>query len=130
MPAEAEAAFARVRRIVAALPETSERTSHGHPALFVAAREGRGGRQFAHLLDDHHGDGRLALWIAAPAGAQEALVDAAPDRFFRPPYVGHRGWLGVDLRAGVDDDELTGLLEDAYVSVAPARLARALDERS
>ncbi len=129
MPEDAQAAFARVRRIAAALPETSERLSHGHPALFVAARDGRPGRQFAHLLDDHHGDGRVALWIAAPEGAQAALVGAAPHRFFRPPYVGHRGWLGVVLAADLGDDELTGLLEDAYVTVAPARLVRALDER-
>ncbi len=74
------------------------------------------------LLDDHHGDGRFAIWCAAPAGNQELLVAAAPERFFRPPYVGHRGWLGVLLNDGVDWDELAGIVEDAFCEVAPERL--------
>ena len=74
------------------------------------------------LLDDHHGDGRFAIWCAAPAGNQELLVAANADRFFRPPYVGHRGWLGVSLNAGVDWDELEGIVEDAFASVAPKSL--------
>ncbi len=70
----------------------------------------------------HHGDGRFAIWCAAAAGMQERLVDADAERFFRPPYVGHRGWLGVRLDRGLDWDELTGIAEDAYAEVAPSKL--------
>jgi hypothetical protein len=67
-------------------------------------------------------DGRFAIWCAAPPGNQELLVAANADRFFRPPYVGHRGWLGVQLNDGVDWDELEGIVEDAFASVAPKSL--------
>ncbi len=108
----------KVRRRCLALPEVVERPSHGTPTFFV-----RGKRSFASLWDDHHGDGRLALWCAAPAGVQEALVAEEPARFFRPPYVGSRGWLGVDLRVSPDWDEVDAILRDAYRVVAPAALA-------
>ena len=74
------------------------------------------------LLDDHHDDGIFGIWCAAPPGNQELLIGANPQRFFRPPYVGHRGWLGVRLNDGVDWDELTGIVEDAFATVAPKRL--------
>ena len=105
-----------LRRICLGLPEVVERLSHGEPTWFV-----RGRRAFV-MYADHHHDDRLALWCAAPAGAQEVLVASAPERFFVPPYVGHRGWLGVRLDGGLDWDELAGIAEDAYAEVAPARL--------
>lgn len=111
----------RVRAICLALPETHERVSHGAPSFFVGSGKGK---QFAMHHDDHHGDGRLAVWVAAPEGAQEALVDAAPEHYFRPPYVGHRGWIGVHLDHGIDEDELADVLEDGWVQVAPRRLTR------
>lgn len=107
----------RVRALCLALPETTERLSHGSPSFFV-----RGKKTFVMLLDDHHGDGRLALWVAAPAGAQAELVDLEPERFFVPPYVGHRGWLGVRLDRDLDWDEVAGIVEDAYCCVAPRTL--------
>jgi hypothetical protein len=70
------------------------------------------------FMDNHHGDGRLAIWCAAPPGHQELLVQADPAKFFRPPYVGHRGWLGVELRAVTDWDEVAGIVEDAYATVS------------
>ncbi len=73
-------------------------------------------------LDNHHGDGRLALWCAAPEEMQQLLVQADPERFFVPPYVGHRGWIGVRLDLGADWEEIAGFVEDAYLSVAPKRL--------
>ena len=115
--AERERTLARIRSICLALPETSERPSHGAPTFFV-----RGKRAFLMVMTDHHGDGRFAIWCAAPDGLQATLVDADPDRFFVPPYVGHRGWLGVRLDRGLDWDELTGIAEDAYAEVAPAKL--------
>jgi hypothetical protein len=111
------AVLERLRAICLALPETSERPSHGAPSFFVREK-----RCFAMLLDDHHGDGVFGIWCAAPPGNQELLVQADPSRFFRPPYVGHRGWLGVRLNDGVDWDELAGILEDAFATVAPKSL--------
>jgi hypothetical protein len=105
-----------VRATCLALPDTSERPSHGSPAWFVKAK-----RCFAMYLDDHHGDGRLAIWCAAPEGMQEALVGGDPERYFVPPYVGHRGWVGVRLDRGLDDDAIAGALEDAYDIVAAKR---------
>jgi hypothetical protein len=119
-PGEREAVLARIRVICLALPETTERLSHGAPTFFV-----RGKRAFLMVLTDHHGDGRFALWCAAPDGMQKMLVEADPERFFVPPYVGHRGWLGVRLDRGLHWDELTGIAEDAYAEVAPARLVEA-----
>lgn len=113
----AEDPLERVRALCLALPETSERPSHGSPSFFV-----RDKKTFVMYMDNHHGDGRLALWCSAPPGAQAALVDEEPERFFVPPYVGHRGWLGFRLDRGYDPDELAGILEDAYAEVAPARL--------
>jgi hypothetical protein len=113
-------ALARVRALCLALPEAVERASHGAPAFFVSGR-----RAFAMFMDNHHRDGRLALWCAAPDGMQAALVESAPDAYFVPPYVGHRGWLGVRLDRGLGDGALAGIVEDAYAAVAPARLVAA-----
>src|SRR3954471_9049792 len=85
-------ALRRIRAVCLPLPEVTERRSHGAPTFFV-----RGKRSFAMVLTNHHGDGRFAIWCAAPEGEQRLLVEAAPERFFVPPYVGVRGWLGVRL---------------------------------
>lgn len=117
---ERERVLEGIRRICLELPETSERLSHGAPSFFV-----KGKRCFAMVLTDHHGDGRFAIWCAAGDGVQQLLVDADPERFFRPPYVGHRGWVGVRLDRTFEWNELAGILEDAYVEVAPPKLVRA-----
>jgi hypothetical protein len=119
-PAERERTLDRLREICLGLPETSERLSHGAPTFFV-----RGKRAFLMVLTDHHGDGRFAVWCAAPDGMQRMLVEADPERFFVPPYVGHRGWLGVRLDRSLNWDELVGIAEDAYAEVAPAKLVAA-----
>ena len=111
----------QLRRRCLALPEVTERLSHGEPAWFVRDR-----KLFVTFADRHHDD-RLAFWCAAPPGAQETLVAAAPDRFFVPPYVGHRGWLGVRLNLPPDWDEIADLIADAYRTVAPKRLVAQLD---
>ncbi len=110
----------RIRRLCLSLPETSERLSHGAPTFFV-----RGKRAFLMVLTNHHGDGRFALWCAAEEGVQGLLVGSDPERFFVPPYVGHRGWLGVRLDRGLDLDEIAGIVEDAYAEVAPPQLVEA-----
>ena len=114
----------RIRTICLELPETSERLSHGAPTFFI-----RGKRAFLMVLTDFHGDGRFAIWCAGPEGIQQALVEADPERFFVPPYVGHRGWLGMRLDRALDWDELAGIAEDAYAEVAPAKLLNAARER-
>ena len=112
----------RVREICLGLPEVTERLSHGQPAFFV-----RGKKTFVMFLDDHHGDGRLAIWCAAPEGMQEALIAGDPEHYFRPPYVGHRGWLGVRLDVPDPDwDEVAELVTDASRQVAPRKLVALL----
>lgn len=120
----AENPLERLRKLCLALPETTERLSHGEPTWFI-----RGKTTFVTYANHHHDD-RLAFWCAAPDGAQEALVTADPERFFVPPYVGHRGWLGVRLDVQpIDWDQIADLVMEAYRTVAPRRLAAELDAR-
>ncbi len=113
----------RVRAACLRLPEVTERLSHGAPSFFV-----RGRTTFVMLhVQGHHDNDFPHLWCAAPPGVQGELIAAAPDRFFRPPYVGHRGWLGVRLDGEIDWAEIGELCEDAYRAVAPARLVAELD---
>ncbi|PFG73840.1 MmcQ/YjbR family DNA-binding protein [Tepidiforma thermophila] len=100
----AEEGLAGIRAVLAGFEDVEERLSHGEAAWFV-----RGGRQVAMFADRHHDD-RVAVWIAAPPGVQAALVAARPDRYFRPPYVGRRGWVGAWLDTDFDRDEVGGLL--------------------
>jgi hypothetical protein len=108
-----------LRALCLALPEVTEKPSHGEPAWFVRKR------LFVTYADHHHDD-RVAFWCAAPPGAREALVDDV--RYFRPPYVGHRGWLGVYLDTGPDWDEVAEIVEDAYRTVAPKTLVAKLPQ--
>lgn len=113
----------RLRALCTALPEVTEKISHGEPTWFVR-------RSFV-MFADHHHDDRLAFWCAAPPGAQEELVAAEPDRFFRPPYVGGRGWLGVWLDvAGMDEAfwaEIGEIVTDAYREIAPKTLVARME---
>lgn len=106
----------RLRKICLGLPEAIEKVSHGEPTWHV------GGRMFASLDDHHHGADRLAVWLAAALGDQEHLVEAEPARIFVPPYVGHRGWIGVRIDGRPDWGRVTTLVRDAYTQVAPKRL--------
>jgi hypothetical protein len=112
----------RLRRLCLSFPETTERLSHGEPTWFV-----RDKKVFVTYADHHHDD-RLGFWCAAPPGAQESLITTDPVRFFRPAYVGHRGWLGVYLDVGrIDWEMLEDIVDQAYRTVAPAALVRELD---
>jgi hypothetical protein len=115
-----EDALGRLRGLFAALPETSEKLSHGFPTFFVRTKV------VAYLHDDHHSDGRLAIWVAAPEGVQAQVMAAEPERFFRPPYVGHRGWVGLRLDVAPDWDEIARIVVDSYRCVAPPALVRQL----
>ena len=121
MGAPVEDPLARLRALCLALPEAFEQQAWGMPTFRVR------NRIFAHFADHHHGDGRVAVWLKAPAGAQELLLEAAPERFFAPPYVGPRGWVGVQLTGEVDWEELADLIADSYRLIAPKRLAAAID---
>jgi hypothetical protein len=120
--ADVTEATERLRRIVAALPEVTERLSHGAVTFFVREK-----RTLAYLSDDHHGDGRLALVYPAPDGVQAEVLASDPDRFFRPPYVGHRGWVGLRLDVEPDWEEVADIVGEAYRCVAPKRLVAQLD---
>jgi len=117
------AALERVREIALALPEVTERLSHGAPSFFI-----RGKKTLCNFRHDHHGDGRLALWVPAAPGVQEELIRLEPERFFRPPYVGPSGWFGLLLNVDPDWDEVASILEEAYRHVGPKKLVALLDE--
>jgi hypothetical protein len=117
------AALKRVRAAAMALPDVTERLSHGAPTFFA------GGKTFVMFHDDHHGDGRLALWVAAPPGVQPAMIDEDPEQFFFPPYVGGRGWLGVRLDRKPDWDEINAVITEAFRCVAPKKLLNRLEPR-
>lgn len=121
MPGKQQDPLESLRRICLALPESTERLSHGEPTWFV-----RGKKTFVTYADHHHDD-RLGFWCPAPQGVQEELVAQEPERFYRPPYVGHRGWLGVRLDVDVDWAEIARIVTDAYRMVAPKLLIARLD---
>lgn len=108
-------AIDRLRRICLALPDTSEKISHGEPTFWVA------GRMFATLDDHHHGADHLAAWLAMPLGAQEALVYADPARYFVPPYVGTRGWVGMRIDGKPDWKAVERVVGDAYEHIRAGR---------
>jgi len=110
----------RVRRICAALPETTEKLSHGEPTFFVRKKV------FAMFANNHHNDGHIAVWLPAPFGIQEMLIAASPEKFFKPPYVGVRGWIGVELDR-VSDEELDFHVREAWRQIAPPKLHAALE---
>jgi hypothetical protein len=117
---------AALRAICMAFPEVTERPSHGAPTWFV--RDKKVFVTFWH--QGHHDDDFPHLWCAAAPGVQSELIAATPSTFFRPPYVGHRGWLGVRMDTGIGWDEVAELCQDAYRAVAPATLVRQLDARA
>jgi hypothetical protein len=113
----------QVGTICLALPEVTERLSHGAPTWFV-----RGKSAFVTLwAQGHHADDFPHLWCAGAPGAQHELTTSDPGRFFRPPYVGGRGWIGVRLDREVDWAEIAELCQDAYRVIAPARLVALLE---
>ena len=114
-PDTAEEHLRRVRRICLGLPAISEKLSHGAPTFFVAKKV------FAMFANNHHNDGHVAVWLPAPPGLQPMLIHEAPDKFFRPPYVGVRGWIGVELDA-VSDEELGYHIREAWRLIAPKKL--------
>lgn len=117
-----EYALDRLRGICLALPEAVEKGGVAEHTFRIRDKI------FAMFQDNHHGDGRVALWCKAPAGLQEALVESDPQRFFVPPYVGHHGWIGVRLEGTVDWDDVGDFVIESYRMTAPKRLSAQLRE--
>jgi predicted DNA-binding protein (MmcQ/YjbR family) len=118
------AAINKLRAICLALPKAVEKTSHGEPTWFAGK-----GKVFAMLDDHHHGAKHLSVWLPAGLGAQEALVASDPERYFRPPYVGANGWVGVVLDDRPDWAVVAWLVEQGYRLVAKPRLVALLPPR-
>ena len=111
----------RVRRICLAFPETSERLSHGEPTFFVHKKV------FAMFSNNHHSDGHVAILVPTPPGMQAVLLEKEPKTFYRPPYVGVSGWVGIELSC-VSDEDLAFHLKVAWELIAPERLKANADE--
>jgi hypothetical protein len=105
----------RVRRICSALPETTERPSHGEPTFFV------NNKVFVMFANNHHNDGHIAVWLPVPSGFQATLIEKDPKTFFKPPYVGTRGWIGIELDR-ISGQDLTFYIQMAWDLIAPKRL--------
>ena len=110
-------AIDRLRKICMALPEATEKLSHGEPTWFAGK-----GKVFAMLDDHHHGAEHISVWLPQPPGAQEALIHADPDRFFRPAYVGSAGWVAMILDGRPSWKMVEKLVREAYLHVATAKL--------
>lgn len=122
-PDQGEKQIERVRRICNMLPETTEKISHGEPTWFVRKKV------FAMFSNNHHNDGHIAVTIPAAIGIQEMLIERSPEKFYRPPYVGVRGWVGIELDR-VSDEELTLHINEAWRLIAPKKIQDALADRS
>jgi len=105
----------RVRSICFTLPETTEKLSHGEPTFFVH------NKVFVMFADNHHNDGHIAVWLPVPSGLQNTLIETSPETYFRPPYVGVRGWVGIELDR-ISDKDLTFHIQVAWELIAPKRL--------
>jgi hypothetical protein len=113
----------RVRRICLSLPGTWEKLSHGEPTWFA------GQKVFAMFSNNHHGDGHVAVMVPAAIGIQEMLIKKSPRKFYSPPYVGCRGWIGIEVDR-VGDKELSLHIKEAWQLIAPKKLRdRADSER-
>jgi hypothetical protein len=118
----ADVAYERVRQIALGFPAAEEKLSHGAPSFHVR------GKHFLTFVDSHHGDGHIAVWCKSTVGEQRRLVASNPARFYVPPYVGVKGWLGVNVDPkNADWIELSILVEEGWRSVAPARVLRGED---
>jgi len=119
---QSEKQMERVRRICLSLPETWEKISHGEPTFFVRKKV------FAMCSNNHHNDGHIAVTIPAAIGIQAMLIGRSPEKFYRPPYVGVRGWVGIEL-GKVSDEELEFHIREAWRLIAPEKLNTLLKDR-
>jgi hypothetical protein len=114
----------RLRKICLALRDATEKEAWGEPTFRVC------GRMFAMYTNNHHNDGRVAVWCKAPLGFQSMMVGVAPKRFFVPPYVGVNGWVGVRLDVEVDWKEVASVVEQGYRMAAEKPPTRSRSKKS
>jgi hypothetical protein len=105
----------RVRRICAALPESTEKLSHGEPTFFV------GKKVFVMCVNNHHNDGHIAVYVPVSPGLQAVLIATSPQKFFNPPFVGVRGWVGIEL-GQISNEDLASYIQEAWRIIAPKKL--------
>lgn len=105
--------FEQIRNLCLSFPGTNERLSHGAPTFFVDDK-----RSFVMYHNNHHGDGKFAIWCSAPSGMQSTLVESQPDHYYRPAYVGHLGWVGMRLDRDAPWKEIASIIGDAYLTKA------------
>src|ERR1700704_595614 len=106
----------RLRRLCLSIPGAIEKISHGEPTFFTPKRV------FAMFANNHHGDGHIAVWVPAAPGVQADLIEEAPDTYFRPPYVGGAGWVGVEL-SNMDDERLGAVIREAFRLMTAKKIA-------
>jgi len=109
--------LALVRKICLGMPDTEEKIAWGESTWRVH------GKLFAMFSNNHHGDGRIAVWCNAPIGAQQDLVTADPEHFFVPPYVGVGGWIGINMNTPPPKGALAAILEQGYRATEEKRTA-------
>jgi hypothetical protein len=114
-PPEGDEHKRRVRRICMSMPGSEEKLSHGEPTWFVRKKV------FVMFANNHHNDGHVAVWLPTPPGMQSSLIARFPETFFRPPYVGVKGWVGIELDQ-VSDHELAQHIHEAWKMIAPKSL--------
>lgn len=112
-----------IRELLLALPGVEEKSSHGMPGFKVA------GKNFAYFVLNHHGDGRVALWLGVPKGSQRLYTEVNPKAYFVPPYVGPKGWLGMELNKGLAWQEVMARVQEAHAKHAPKELGAGLPDR-
>lgn len=111
-----KALFEKVRTICLSFPGTSERLSHGAPTFFVNNK-----LSFVQYHVNHHGDGKIALWCSVPPEVQALFIETTPEIYFRPPYVGHLGWVGLRLDKHATWTDISGVIQEAYLKRAPKK---------
>jgi len=119
LAAAGEEHLPRVRRMCVAMPGATEKLSHGEPTFFVKKKV------FAMFSNNHHNDGHIALWLPVAPGVQGMLIKTAPKIYYKPPYVGVRGWIGVELEH-ISDEELAAHVRDAWTMIAPKKMKDSL----
>ncbi len=110
-----------IRELCLSFPGTSERVSHGAPSFFIDEK-----KAFVQYRDNHHGDGKLGLWCAAPPGVQAVLTASDPELYYVPAYVGHLGWIGLRLDRHAPWEEIAGIIGEAYLTRAPKKYVKLL----
>ncbi|NBC68252.1 MmcQ/YjbR family DNA-binding protein [Paenibacillus sacheonensis] len=116
--------YAKASEYCLSFPGTSERESHGSSAFFIDGK-----KAFVHFRNNHHGDGNIGIWCAAPPGVQQLLTAGNPDVYYVPAYVGHLGWVGVRLDRADGWEEIAAAIGDAYAARAPKKYLAQLADR-